>query len=265
MGWKARSGLRGAIAGRPTGHNAFRYGSTADCDVVVGFKSLKIDEIRKGKKNNLYKRRNKDSSSSRQGPAISDRVVRGVLVRRRHDALVAVEVDPPRERPAPREGEVALVLLQNHLRLHVPVLQQHLVVVLYPPEHPRGAVLDERPVVEAEELRDALQVGVLQHQVPVAVVPHQVVVLHRHLHPPVLPVVNLHVPVHPDRAHVLGAMDDRRHRLVVVADRRQHPQLVIAETKTMRTHQGNVRVRVRHGRSRNLCDFRLRLLLALLA
>jgi hypothetical protein len=40
---------------------------------------------------------------------------------------VPVEVDPPRERPAPGIGEVAL-LLQNHLGLHVPVLQQHLVV-----------------------------------------------------------------------------------------------------------------------------------------
>jgi hypothetical protein len=149
---------------------------------------------------------------------------------------VPVEVDPPRERPAPREGELALALLQYHLRLHVPVLQQHLVVVPYPPEHPRvvcndeelnnsaadraafllasggraltvGAVLDEGLVVEAEELRQAAQVGVLQHQVPVAVVPHQVVVAHRHLHPPVPPVVHLHVPVHPDRAHVLGAPD----------------------------------------------------------
>ncbi|BAS90289.1 Os04g0540401, partial [Oryza sativa Japonica Group] len=61
----------------------------------------------------------------------------GVLIRRWHDALVAVEVHPPRERPSTGEGEVALVLLQYHLRLHITVLQHHLVVVLDPPEHPR--------------------------------------------------------------------------------------------------------------------------------
>lgn len=50
---------------------------------------------------------------------------------------MAVEVDLSRERPTAGEGELALVLLQDHLRLHVAVLQQHLVVVLHAPEHPR--------------------------------------------------------------------------------------------------------------------------------
>lgn len=79
----------------------------------------------------------------------------------------------------------------------------------------QGAVLDERLVVEAEQLRQAPEVRVLHHQVPVAVVLDLVVVGDRHLHPPVLTVADLHVPVHPDWAHVVGAPEDRRDRLTV--------------------------------------------------
>ena len=64
----------------------------------------------------------------------------GVGVRRWHLALVAVEVDLARERPALPEGEGAGVLAHEHLRLHVPVrprLHEVVVEVLEPVEHGR--------------------------------------------------------------------------------------------------------------------------------
>lgn len=96
-------------------------------------------------------------------------------------------------------------------------------------------------VVEAEELRQAVQVGVLHDQVPVAVVLHLVVVVDRQLHTPVLPVVRLHVPVHADRAHVLGAPDDRGVRVVVAAG--QCRRLVVPAERNKETSKERFRKR----------------------
>ncbi|BAT02551.1 Os07g0604433, partial [Oryza sativa Japonica Group] len=139
-----------------------------------------------------------------------------VGVRRRHLALVAVEVDLPRERPSLPERERPRVLPHQHLRLHVPVrpgLHQLVVEVLQPIEHRRiidGAVGDDGLVVEAEDLGDVVEVGVLGNERPPGVVHPVVEVDDGDLGAPVLPVVELHVPVHPHRAHVRRALQQRR-------------------------------------------------------
>lgn len=46
----------------------------------------------------------------------------GIVIRRWHDTVIAVEGDLPREGPALPEGEEGRVFAQQHLRLHVPIL-----------------------------------------------------------------------------------------------------------------------------------------------
>jgi hypothetical protein len=146
----------------------------------------------------------------------------GVRVRRRHLALVAVEVDLPRERPALAEGEGAGVLAHEHLRLDVaegPGLHEQVIVELEPVEHAGvvdGAVGEQWLVLEAEDLGDVVQVGVLRHQRPLRVVHPVVEVGDGDLGAPVVLVVELDVPVDADRAHVRRALEQR---LAVLARR----------------------------------------------
>uniref|UniRef100_A0A804RA47 Uncharacterized protein n=1 Tax=Zea mays TaxID=4577 RepID=A0A804RA47_MAIZE len=77
----------------------------------------------------------------------------------------------------------------------------------------------QRLVLEAEDLGDVVQVGVLRHQRPLRVVHPVVVVGDGDLGAPVVLVVELDVPVHPDGAHVRRALQQR---LAVLA-RRVHP------------------------------------------
>ncbi|OAY85425.1 hypothetical protein ACMD2_19069 [Ananas comosus] len=79
------------------------------------------------------------------------------------------------------------------------------------------AVLNKRPVVEAEYLRQASKVRMLNHQVPIAVILAHAEVRDRHLNPPVLPVVQFQVPVYANRAHMLSAHHDRECRRAIVA------------------------------------------------
>lgn len=61
-------------------------------------------------------------------------------------------------------------------------------------------------VLEAEDLCDIVEVGVLKDERPLGVVHAVVEVGDRDLGTPVLLVVDLYVPVHADRAHVVGAL-----------------------------------------------------------
>lgn len=67
------------------------------------------------------------------------------------------------------------------------------------------SILKQGLVVEAKNLVYALQVGVLDDKVPVGVVMDIVEVVDGQLHPPILLVAKLDMPMHTDRAHMLGA------------------------------------------------------------
>ena len=75
------------------------------------------------------------------------------------------------------------------------------------------SVVPQSLVLEAEDPRQALEVGVLHDQIPLAVVMNRVVVGHGHFYSPEVPVAQLHVPVNLDRAHVPGASNERWNRL----------------------------------------------------
>lgn len=73
-----------------------------------------------------------------------------------------------------------------------------------------GFVWDEGLVVEAEHLCDIVEVGVLHDQSPLGVVQAVVEVGDGDLGTPVVLVVELYVPVHADRAHMVGALQQGR-------------------------------------------------------
>lgn len=71
-------------------------------------------------------------------------------------------------------------------------------------------------VVEAEDLFNALQVGVLHHKVPLAEVLSIVQVGYSHLNPPIILVAHLHMPMHLNGAHVPRAHHYRVWRAIAV-------------------------------------------------
>ncbi|BAS84703.1 Os03g0416250 [Oryza sativa Japonica Group] len=75
-------------------------------------------------------------------------------------------------------------------------------------------------VLEAEDLGDVVEVGVLGDERPLGVVHAVVEVCDGDLGAPVVLVVELDVPVHADRAHVRRALQQRR----PVLARRVHPR-----------------------------------------
>lgn len=73
-----------------------------------------------------------------------------------------------------------------------------------------GLVRDKRLVIEAEDLRNVVEVGMLDYEGPLSVVQAIVEVCNGYLDAPVLLVVELDMPVHANRAHVVGALQERR-------------------------------------------------------
>ena len=65
---------------------------------------------------------------------------------------------------------------------------------------------DDRLVVKAENLRDIVEIGMLDDESPLRVVKAVIEVCNRNLGAPILLVVKLHMPMHSDRAHVLCAL-----------------------------------------------------------
>ncbi|KAK4777622.1 hypothetical protein SAY87_017809 [Trapa incisa] len=90
----------------------------------------------------------------------------------------------------------------------------------------------ERTVVEAEHLGEALEVRVLNHKVPLRVVPDHVEVSNCDLHSPVGLVALFYVPVDPYRAHVVRAPHQIRQVLCwIVRHLQQRHHLPVPEKK----------------------------------
>lgn len=69
-----------------------------------------------------------------------------------------------------------------------------------------GRIGDKGLVVEAEDLGDIVEVGMLDNEGPLGVVQSVVEVGDGNLSAPVVLVVDLHMPVHTNGAHVVGAL-----------------------------------------------------------
>nr|GMD37513.1 Os03g0416250 [Ipomoea batatas] len=65
---------------------------------------------------------------------------------------------------------------------------------------------DKRLVIEAEDLGDIVEIGVLSHKSPLGVVHLVVEVGDSDLHSPIILVIDLHMPMHSYRAHMLSAL-----------------------------------------------------------
>lgn len=65
---------------------------------------------------------------------------------------------------------------------------------------------DQRLVVEAENLGDIVEIGMLSHKSPLGVVHLVVEVGHSNLHSPIILVIDLHMPMHSYGTHVLSAL-----------------------------------------------------------
>lgn len=73
-----------------------------------------------------------------------------------------------------------------------------------------GLVGNKRLVIETENLRHIVEVWVLYNETPKCVVYPIVEVCNGNLHSPVVFIVDLHMPVHPNRAHVVCALQQGR-------------------------------------------------------
>ena len=71
------------------------------------------------------------------------------------------------------------------------------------------AVGNERLVIEAEDSSDVIKIRMLNSQCPKRVVQPVVEVCDGDLHPPIVLVVDLHMPVDSNRAHVVRALQQR--------------------------------------------------------
>lgn len=69
-----------------------------------------------------------------------------------------------------------------------------------------GVVRDQRLIVEAENFSDIVEIWMLNDKRPLCVINLVVEISNGHLYTPILLVVELHMPMHPDGAHVLRAM-----------------------------------------------------------
>ena len=72
-----------------------------------------------------------------------------------------------------------------------------------------GRVWNEWLVSKAENLCDIIQIGMLSNQRPLRVVHSVVKISDGNLHTPILLVIDLHMPVHPDWAIVLSTLQQR--------------------------------------------------------
>ena len=64
-------------------------------------------------------------------------------------------------------------------------------------------------VVEAKQLGDIIEVRMLSDQIPLCVIHAVVEVRNRDLHSPIFLIVEFHMPVDSDRAHVRSTLDKR--------------------------------------------------------
>lgn len=69
-----------------------------------------------------------------------------------------------------------------------------------------GVVRDQRLIVEAENFSDIVEIWMLNDKRPLCVINLVVEISNGHLYTPILLVVELHMPMHPDGAHVLRAV-----------------------------------------------------------
>ena len=67
-------------------------------------------------------------------------------------------------------------------------------------------IRDERFVIEAENLRDIVEIGVLCNESPLSIVHPIVEVSDGNLHTQIFLIVHLHVPMQPNRAHMMCAL-----------------------------------------------------------
>lgn len=69
-----------------------------------------------------------------------------------------------------------------------------------------GVVRDQRLIVEAENFSDIVEIWMLNDKRPLCVINLVVEISNGHLYTPIILVVELHMPMHPDGAHVLRAV-----------------------------------------------------------
>ena len=72
-----------------------------------------------------------------------------------------------------------------------------------------GSVGFEWLVIKAKNFSHVVEIGMLNDESPLRVVHPVIEVSDCYLCPPVIPVVDLHMPVHPYRAHVVRALQQR--------------------------------------------------------
>jgi hypothetical protein len=72
-----------------------------------------------------------------------------------------------------------------------------------------GFIGNQRLVIEAENLCHVVKIWMLHNKTPKRVVHPVVEVCNGNLHTPVVLIVELHMPVHSDRAHVVRALQQR--------------------------------------------------------
>lgn len=69
-----------------------------------------------------------------------------------------------------------------------------------------GFIGEKRLVLKAEDLGDIVEIGMLHHKGPLSVVQPVIKVGDSNLHTPIILVVELHMPVHTYRAHMMRAL-----------------------------------------------------------